>query len=63
MFDKFLNFYSKYPWVAIVIITHWLATALVITYAVEIDIASILGWSFAVTIIYAYFGFKSPKSF
>lgn len=59
--DKFLNFYSKYPWVAIVIVIQWLATAFVIIYAEELDIATVMGMAFLSTIIFAYFGFKLPK--
>jgi hypothetical protein len=58
--DNFLNFYSKYPWVAIVIVLQWLATAFVIIYA-KTDITKIMGISFISTIIFAYIGFKQPK--
>ena len=61
MLDKFLNFYSKYPWVGIVIVVHWLATAFMIIYASNIDITTIFGISFFATIIFAYFGFKISK--
>lgn len=61
MFDKFLNFYTKYPWVAIVIVVHWLATAFMIIYAPTIDVATVLGFSFLATVAYAYIGFKVPK--
>jgi len=61
MLDKFLNFYSKYPWVAIIIVVHWLATTFIVIYSQRIDEASVLGLSFLATIIYAYFGFKIPK--
>ena len=59
--DKFLNFYSKYPWVAIIIVVQWLATAYMIIYAQNIDVTSVLGMAFFSTIIFAYFGFKIPK--
>jgi len=61
MFDKFLNFYSKYPWVAIIIIMQWIATVFVVTNARGTDATTILGITFFTTIIYAYFGFKVPK--
>lgn len=61
MLDKFLNFYTKYPWVAIVIVIHWLATAFMIIYAPEIDVTTVLGVSFFSTVVFAYFGFKVPK--
>ncbi len=28
MLDSFLNFYSKYPWVAVVMVVQWLAAGL-----------------------------------
>lgn len=59
--DKFLNFYTKYPWVAIIIVTQWLATAFIIIYAQELDVTQVMGVMFLWTIIYAYFGFKIPK--
>ncbi|OGH42207.1 MAG: hypothetical protein A3H79_04455 [Candidatus Levybacteria bacterium RIFCSPLOWO2_02_FULL_36_8b] len=58
--DKFLNFYSKYPWVAIVIVIQWLATAFVIIYT-KADITNVMGTAFLVTVLFAYFGFKIPK--
>lgn len=61
MFEKFLNFYTKYPWVAIVIVVHWLATAYMIIYATQIDVTTVLGVSFLITLVFAYFGFKVPK--
>ena len=60
--DKFLNFYSKYPWVAIVIVVQWLATAFVIIYATGLDITKVMGVAFLSTVIFAYFGFKLPKA-
>ena len=60
--DKFLNFYSKYPWVAIVIVVQWLATAFVIIYAKDLDITKVMGIAFFATVLFAYFGFKLPKS-
>lgn len=59
--DKFLNFYSKYPWVALVLVMQWLATALTIIYADNVDVTTVMGVAFVVTIIFAYFGFKVPK--
>lgn len=60
--ENFLNWYSKYPWVAIVIIFQWIATAYVIIAAGEsADITKIMGMTFLATIIFAYFGFKVPK--
>jgi hypothetical protein len=61
MFNQFLNFYSKYPWVAIIIVIHWLATAFMIIYAQDVDVTSVLGMAFFSTIIFAYFGFKVTK--
>lgn len=61
--DKFLNFYTKYPWVAILIVVQWLATSyMLITAASEINVANVLGLAFLSTVIYSYFGFKLPKS-
>ena len=59
--DKFLNFYSKYPWVAIVIVIQWLATAFVLIYGENVDIVQIMGVAFLSTVLFAYFGFKLPK--
>ena len=59
--DKFLNFYSKYPWVALVLVMQWGATALTIIYAKNVDVTNIMGVAFISTIIFAYFGFKVPK--
>ena len=42
MFNQFLNFYSKYPWVAIVIVIQWLATAYMIIYARDINVTNLL---------------------
>lgn len=61
MFEKFLNFYTKYPWVAIVIVVHWLATAFMIIYAPKIDVTTVLSWAFFTTVYFAYLGFKVPK--
>lgn len=61
MFNQFLNFYSKYPWVAIVIVIQWLATAYMIIYARDINVTNVLGVAFLTTIIFAYVGFKVPK--
>lgn len=60
--DKFLNFYTKYPWVAIIIIAQWAATVFFAVYAVNVDITKVLGITFFSTVIYAYFGFKIPKT-
>ena len=63
MFDKFLNFYTKYPWVAIVIVVYWLTTAFhIMLYAEKIDVTAVLGVAFFSTVIFAYVGFKVPKS-
>ena len=59
--DKFLNFYSKYPWVAIVIVLQWLATAFIMIYARETDVTKIMGIAFFSTVVFAYLGFKTPK--
>ncbi len=61
MFSTFLNFYSKYPWVALVILAQWLATAYMIIYSSNVDVTTVLGTSFLVTVIFAYYGFKIPK--
>ncbi len=61
MFNTFLNFYSKYPWVAIVIIIQWLATAYMIIYSSNIDVTTVLGMAFFTTIVFSHFGFKIPK--
>ena len=61
MLENFLNFYSKYPWVAIVIGVHWGATAFMVIHSEDADTATILGISFFATIIYAHFGFKIAK--
>jgi hypothetical protein len=58
--DNFLNFYNKYPWVAIVIVLQWLATAFVIIYT-RADVTRTMGIAFIATIIFAYIGFKLPK--
>lgn len=62
MLDKLLNFYSKYPWVALVIVMQWLATALFMTYSESPDVLLITGLTFASTVVYAYFGFQAPKA-
>lgn len=59
--DKFLNLFSKYPWVAIVIVTQWIATSLVLVYAQDINATQVMGLTFLSTVIFAYFGFKVPK--
>ncbi len=59
--DKFLNFYSKYPWVALVLVMQWLATALTVIYAKNVDVTTVMGVAFVSTIVFAYFGFKIPK--
>ena len=58
--DKFLNFYSKYPWVAIVIVLQWLATAFVIIYS-DVNVTNVMGVAFLATVIFSYIGFKIPK--
>lgn len=60
--DKFLNFYSKYPWVAIIIVLQWFATAFTIIYAPSLDVTKVMGMTFISTIVFAYVGFKVPKS-
>lgn len=59
--DKFLNFYSKYPWVAIVIVLQWMATAFIIIYAEGVNVTNVMGTAFLATVIFAYIGFKVPK--
>ena len=59
--DKFLNLYSKYPWVAIILVLQWVATAFTIIYARNVDVTKIMGITFFATVIYAYIGFKVPK--
>ena len=59
--DKFLNLYSKYPWAAIILVLQWLATAIAIIYARNINVTDIMGITFLATVIYAYIGFKVPK--
>lgn len=60
--DKFLNFYSKYPWVAIIIVLQWLATAFIILFSAEASITNVMGTAFLATVIFAYIGFKLPKA-
>lgn len=59
--DKLLNFYSKYPWVAIVILAQWFATSFFVIASKGADVTNIMGITFITTVIYAYFGFKAPK--
>ena len=59
--DRFLNFYSKYPWIAIVIVLQSLATAFIIIYAKDVNVTNIMGVAFLATVIFAYIGFKTPK--
>ncbi|OGE31363.1 hypothetical protein A2631_05985 [Candidatus Daviesbacteria bacterium RIFCSPHIGHO2_01_FULL_44_29] len=60
--DKLLTIFNKYPWVAIVILMHWIATSFVLIYASEtVNVAQVMGLSFLSTIVYAYIGFKVPK--
>jgi len=59
--DNFLNFYSKYPWVAIIIVLQWFATAFSIIYAENLDTTKVMGMTFVSTVLFAYFGFKVPK--
>lgn len=59
--DKFLNFYSKYPWVAIVIVLQWLATAFIIIYTDDVNVTNVMGTAFITTVIFSYSGFKIPK--
>jgi hypothetical protein len=58
--EKFLNWYSKYPWVAIIIVVQWIATAFVVISS-QTDVTKIMGMTFLATIIFAYVGFKVPK--
>jgi hypothetical protein len=61
--DKFLNFYSKYPWVSVIIIVQWIATAFILIYGADrVDVAKVMGIAFASTVIFSYFGFKIPKN-
>ncbi len=62
MLDKLLNFYSKYPWVAIVIVMQWFATAFFLSYSGNPDALIITGLTFFSTVVFAYFGFQSPKA-
>jgi len=59
--DKFLNFYTKYPWVATVIVAHWIATAFLLIYAKNINVTTVMGLAFFSTVVFSYFGFKIPK--
>lgn len=59
--ERFLNFYSKYPWVAIIIVVHWIATAFVIIYAEDVNVSQVMGLAFFATVVFSYFGFKVPK--
>ncbi|OGY30273.1 MAG: hypothetical protein A3J50_04390 [Candidatus Woykebacteria bacterium RIFCSPHIGHO2_02_FULL_43_16b] len=60
MIDRFLNFYSKYPWTALIIVMQWVATAFTLTYSVT-DESKILLMTFSSTVLFAFFGFKIPK--
>lgn len=60
--DKLLNFYSKYPWVAIVILVQWFATSFIVISVKGVDITTLMGITFLSTVFYAYFGFKAPKA-
>lgn len=60
--DKFLALFNKYPWTAIVILMHWIVTALVLVYDNgTVNVEHVLGAAFIATIIYAYIGFKVPQ--
>ena len=59
--NNFLNFYTKYPWAAIIIVIHWFAAALTIIYSEVIDATTVMTTTFIATLIYAYIGFKLPK--
>lgn len=59
--DQFLNFYSKYPWVAIIIVLQWVATAFILIYTTDVDLTTVMGVAFLSTIIFAWVGFKIPK--
>lgn len=60
--DQLLNFYSKYPWVAIVILAQWFATSFIVIYIKGADTTTLMGITFLLTVFYAYFGFKAPKA-
>jgi len=60
--DKFLNFYSKYPWVAIAIVIQCLATAFILIYASGADNTKVMGTAFFAIVVFSYFGFKMPKA-
>lgn len=60
--DQLLNFYSKYPWVAIVILAQWFATSFIVIYIKGVDTTTLMGITFFSTVFYAYFGFKAPKA-
>lgn len=59
--EKFLNFYTKYPWAAIVIVIQWIATAFVLIYTTDVDVTTVMGVAFLATVIFAWIGFKIPK--
>lgn len=59
--DQFLNFYSKYPWVAIIIVLQWVATAFILISKTDVDLITVMGVAFLSTIIFAWVGFKIPK--
>lgn len=60
--DKFLALFNKYPWTAVVILLHWIATASILIYRSEtINVEQVLGVAFLATVIYAYIGFKVPQ--
>lgn len=60
--DKFLNFYTKYPWVAIIILAQWFATSFIVIFIKDIDVTPLMGITLFSTVFYAYFGFKTPKA-
>jgi len=62
MIDTFLNFYTKYPWVAIIIVMQWIATAFVVISRSDADVTNILGVTFFATVVFAFLGFKIPKA-
>lgn len=59
--ENFLNWYSKYPWVSIIIVIQWVATAFAVITA-DTDVTKIMATTFIATIIFAYIGFKVPKA-
>ena len=60
--DKLLNFYTKYPWVALIILVQWFATSFIVITMKDIDVTTLMGITLFSTVFYAYLGFKTPKA-